>query len=347
MTNLTFGRIRDVGGLPDLVLNLAGEEGLNRLFQYQGLPIGLLENPDAPVLMRDLIALYQRAADIVGMRSFGLKASRDIEVKEHGPAGRYILQASSLLEALERFRAALPYHEAGSRLDIKTDGDALHIGYWNVHQHFNGWRHAGDFTLCLLGSLIGSYLGSDWRPLRIETCYVAGPWEQDHEDLFSAPVRYRCGQISIVLDRETVESNVCKHTCEPAPTLTLGDLARLQDPLPRDIVGATTYIVEHRLIDGESDLEGAAVRLGLGPRTMQRRLGNCGTSYRDVLLRCRMRRAKELLNETGNTVNQIGLDLGYAATPQFTRAFKSQVGCPPQEFRRQLAPAVDRGSVRR
>lgn len=126
-----------------------------------------------------------------------------------------------------------------------------------------------------------------------------------------------------------------KRTNEPASTLTLGDLARLQAALPRDVLEATTSIVEHRLIDGKSDLDGIAARIGIGPRTLQRRLNDYGTSYRDVLLSCRMRRAQELLIETGTSVGQIGADLGYSSTPQFTRAFKLQVGCPPQEFRRQ------------
>lgn len=177
MADLTFGRMRDVGGLPELVRSLAGEEGLDRLFRDQGLPTSLLDDPDAPVLMRDLIALYQRAADIIGIRSFGLEASRGIKFEQHGPVAHYVLQAQSLLEALERMRTALPFHEVGSRLDIKFEGDALRIEYWNTHQHLHGWRHAGNFTLCLFASLISTYVGGVWRPLRVETCYPDGPWK--------------------------------------------------------------------------------------------------------------------------------------------------------------------------
>ena len=237
MTDLAFGRLRDLGGLPDLLRDLAGEEGLSRVFREQGLPVTLLDAPDAPVLMRDLVGLYQSAADVVGVRSLGLGASHDIRFEEHGPVAEYILQASTLLEALERARIALPYHESGSSLEIKADGDALHVGYRNVHQHLNGWRHAGDFTLCLIVSLIRAYLGSDWQPSRIEVCYERGPWEQDHEDLFAAPVRYDPNRTAVFIDRELIMSRDGAPNNKRKRILTLGDLARHQHALPEHLGG--------------------------------------------------------------------------------------------------------------
>ena len=337
MTALAFGRIRDLGGLPDLVLHLAGKEGLSRAFRDQGLPITLLECPDAPVPMRHLVGLYQRAANVVGVRSLGLDASRDIRFEEHGPVAEYILQAHSLLEALERLRVSLPYHEGGSSLEIRADGDEFRVGYRNNHQQVNGWRHAGDFTLCLIVSLIRAYLGSDWRPSRIEACYGKGPWEQDHEDFFQAPFRYDPSLTTVIIDREQVMSSDGVRIAKPERTLTLGDLVRHQPALPKNILEATMNIIGHRLIDGSSDIEGAAVQLGLGSRTLQRRLGDYGTSYRDLLLRCRMRRARELLAEPNMSVRHAGQELGYTSTPQFTRAFKARLGVTPQEFRRSIA----------
>ena len=78
MTEIGYGRLRDLGGLPDLMSSLAGEEGLNRAFRDQGLPIALLATPDTPVPMRDIIGLYRHAAEITGTRSIGLNANSDI-----------------------------------------------------------------------------------------------------------------------------------------------------------------------------------------------------------------------------------------------------------------------------
>ncbi len=256
--SVEYGRISDLGGLPDLLRSRAGQEGLNRAFHGQGIPVELLATPNAVVPMRDLIALYQRAADIAGMRFFGLEASKDIDATEFGLLGQYIAQGRDLAQALHRFAAALPYHESGSSLEIEFEGNELRIGYRNVHQDHAGWRHAGDFTLCVIASTITRYLGGDWTPTRVETCYRPGPWEQDLEDRFGAPVL--CGQdrIAIVIDRDAVKTSGQARPTELGPTLTIGDLRRQGEMLPQSLPEIVTNTISRRLVLGASDLEGGS-----------------------------------------------------------------------------------------
>ena len=330
---IEFGRVADLGGLPDLLRSKAGQEGLDRAFHNQGMPVELLDTPNAVVPMRDLIALYQRAAEIAGMRSFGLEASKRIDVAGLGPAGQYVMQARDLVEALKRFSVALPYHESGSRLDIETWRNELRVGYWNVHQERIGWRHTGDFTLCVIVGVISHYLGDDWTPKRIETCYAKGLWEQDLEDHFGAPVLCGRDRISVVIDRDTVKTSGKARATELGPRVTIDDLRRLGDTMPMTFPEIVTDTISRRLFLGTSDLEGAAATLGLGPRTLRRRLGEHSLNYRELLSRCRMRRARDLLLESDATIRKIAQEVGYASTPQFTRAFKQRFGTTPQEFR--------------
>ncbi len=337
MTEIGYGRLRDLGGLPDLLISLAGEEGLNRAFRDQDVPVELLAEPDATVPMRDLVALYQRAAEISVMRSFGLQASKEFDADGHGPVGRYILQARDLSGALKRFRAALPYHESGSSLEIEVGENELGIGYRNIYQDMVGWRHAGDFVLCVLADVISHYLGEDWAPLRIETCYAKGPWEQDLEDVFAAPVRFEGDRVAIVLDRETVITSGQAPATEPGSMVSLIDLRRLGETLPQDFPCVVANIIERRLVHQTPDLDGTAAVLGIGPRTLQRRLDEHGLSFRDLVLRCRMRRARELLAEPDITVKQVALEVAYSSTPHFTRAFKTFYGTSPQELRGSIS----------
>ena len=219
---------------------------------------------------------------------------------------------------------------------MQVEGNELRVGYRNNYQGLNSWRHAGDFTLCVIADVISAYLGDGWQPLRIETCYAKGPWEQDHEDFFGAPVRFVQERIAIVLDRDIVEQ-AARWVTASDQIVSLGELRRLGTGLPRNFPQAVANVVERRLIDGATDLDGSAQLLGLGPRTVQRRLSDHGLSYRDLVSRCRMRRARELLAEPDTTVLQVSQALGYASTSQFTRAFKACLGATPQEFRRSIA----------
>ena len=78
-------------------------------------------------------------------------------------------------------------------------------------------------------------------------------------------------------------------------------------------------IIERRLQEQNVDIEGTASALGLGPRTLQRRLSKLGLSYRDLVFHCRMRRASELLTEPDAAIDLVALDVGYASTPQYGR----------------------------
>jgi transcriptional regulator GlxA family with amidase domain len=110
-------------------------------------------------------------------------------------------------------------------------------------------------------------------------------------------------------------------------------------------VGEVTEIVRSRLHDGESDFEGLAHLLALGPRTMQRRLVDAGTSYRDIVARVRVERALELLQETDIPILDISADLGYSAPTHFARAFRRATGRSPDEIRRASNGAIRRQSA--
>ena len=115
----------------------------------------------------------------------------------------------------------------------------------------------------------------------------------------------------------------------------MADLRRLvSGGAPRDFVGEVTEIVRLRLLQGESDIEGLAHLLALGPRTIQRRLVDAGTSYRNIVARVRVERALELLQETDIPIFQISGELSYSAPTHFARAFRRATGRSPDEIRR-------------
>ena len=85
---------------------------------------------------------------------------------------------------------------------------------------------------------------------------------------------------------------------------------------------------------GEPTQEVIASALGIGVRTLSRRLQDEGTSFRAVLDQARYEVACQLLGATRMPVTEIGVALGYASPPGFVRAFRRSAGQPPSEWRR-------------
>jgi transcriptional regulator GlxA family with amidase domain len=80
-----------------------------------------------------------------------------------------------------------------------------------------------------------------------------------------------------------------------------------------------------------------AERAGLGARTFLRRFVRAtGIKPSDYQQRLRIMRARELLECTRRTVDQIALATGYDDTRGFRRTFKRVVGLSPAEYRRRF-----------
>jgi AraC-like DNA-binding protein len=71
----------------------------------------------------------------------------------------------------------------------------------------------------------------------------------------------------------------------------------------------------------------------MSTRTLQRRLGDEGSSFQTVLTSTRMALARHYLtNETISTV-EISFLLGYADSSSFYRAFRDWTGLTPEQMR--------------
>jgi len=102
-----------------------------------------------------------------------------------------------------------------------------------------------------------------------------------------------------------------------------------------DFPRAVRALVEHLLPGGDAGLHAAADAAGMPARTFQRRLSECGQTYRDVVQAARIDSAERLLLKDLRPVSDIAYSLGYTAPANFTRAFRRLNGVTPSVYRTQ------------
>jgi len=76
-------------------------------------------------------------------------------------------------------------------------------------------------------------------------------------------------------------------------------------------------------------LNEACSRLGMSPRTLQRRLGQLGTSFSAELEQARKARALRLVTTTERPLAGVAKELGFADASTFSRAFLRWFARPP------------------
>jgi AraC-like DNA-binding protein len=116
---------------------------------------------------------------------------------------------------------------------------------------------------------------------------------------------------------------------EPSLRQRLSDLDRTANMVER----VRSALIE-ALPAGDVAMQSVAKRLGVGTRTLQRRLQEEGTSFQLTLDAVRAALADHYLRKTAMTSAEIALLLGFEDANSFVRAFRTWTGTTPQAVRR-------------
>ncbi len=79
----------------------------------------------------------------------------------------------------------------------------------------------------------------------------------------------------------------------------------------------------------------AAKRLGVSERSLQRKLGEAGTTFSDEVSEARLRAAKRMLVETDAPLTNIALDVGFASLQHFSALFRKREHVSPSDYRKR------------
>ena len=103
-------------------------------------------------------------------------------------------------------------------------------------------------------------------------------------------------------------------------------------PLLRDLRALLEARLDH------VTLPAAAKSLAMSERSLQRRLGDHGTTFQNEMSHARVRVAKRLLRETDANLTQIARDVGCASLASFSGLFRRATGESPSRWRERHRP---------
>lgn len=103
----------------------------------------------------------------------------------------------------------------------------------------------------------------------------------------------------------------------------------------RSVLDLQTWLEEH--FNEEVTVDMLATREGMSRRTLERRFKNAtGESPKRYVQRIRVEKAKQLLQESGMTFDEITYLVGYEDSSTFSRVFKEYTGLSPILYKRRF-----------
>ena len=300
------------------------------LLTEAGLDAKSLDGPTARCPVTYSLRLWKIALAATGDPAFGLKVASYIRPTSFHAMSYGMSASSTLKEAFER--AQRYCHIVSDAVDYQ-----FYLRGSEYHFIISPTTNLGDAPI---DAVVGLYLrmcrsliGREYSPLRVEFRRSQPAKLDDFLSLLRAPLVFDAEQTRLVFDRESVERPLDGGNPELArhnDAIALQYLSQLE----RDNIEVRVReVLTQRLAHGEPSQEDIAEILGMSARTLQRKLGEYGTTYKEILDDTRYALALAYLSAPRHSVSDITYLLGFSAGSCFTRAFRRWTGQSPSDWR--------------
>lgn len=294
-----------------------------------------LAAPDARISIPRFMRLGHAATALTGNPSLGLtmgELTRPVDAGRAGLAAQTAAHAGEALATLIRYDLLTSQNSRGQPVMVSEPvaADFYSIKPYNAFNYF-----VVDSVLAAWTHLLRTVTGQHRVLARVTIEYpdrgVAGVFE----DWFGCPVTFDADRNRIYPLPEVLRMPC--HDAQPAVHRLLRQdcdqaLARLRSGWDiRDQVREKLT----PLLEGEAPrLEQVALELGMAPWSLQRRLAEAGTGFRDLVDSTRQALALDYIRETRLAFSEIAWLLGFSGPAAFHKAYRRWFGLSPGEHRR-------------
>lgn len=319
-------------------------------FMHQvGLEAEVFRDPKARLPVRIVDLALTQASFLIQDPAFALRAAECWHPSNLGAVGYAWLSSRSLRTGLKRIERYTRILDTKAIDRCRDEAGGLRY----IYDHGRGVAPVGpalaDFILSIVLSMCRMNLGSELHPrevtLRRPLPADPLPWHR----FFGCDIRFDADEDSFLLDWRTVETPLPSGNQELAATFDSILNEQLAALTESDLRTRCKVLLLRQLTSGEPSEEVLAGQLQVSARTLQRKLGDLGLTYGQLLSETRYELARRYLDDPERSVTEITFLLGLSEQSAFSRAFKRWSGQAPSAYRsqRSLAHAGHPATTRR
>ncbi|MFN3377112.1 MAG: AraC family transcriptional regulator [Burkholderiaceae bacterium] len=325
-----------------LIVHAAQARGVGaaELLAGSGVDPADLADADARIPLATEELLWARAAELSGDACFGLHAAALIRPGAFDVMDYAVRTAPTLREALERLaRYNRLVHDVAA-FHIVDAGATVRVEHGFVSPGHRPCRQASEFTLASLPVVAAQIAGGRALPaLAVEFAHTAPAELAPYREVFGLVPRFGAEVSAISFDAARLR--------EPVPGADPG-LSRIvtahaerllaeQAPPQPGLADQVKRFIAESLDQGPPSLRQVAHRLHLSERSLQRRLGEEGCRFAELVEQVRRELALRYIADRKLALGEVAYLLGFAEPSPFHRAFKRWTGMTPAAARRQQA----------
>lgn len=296
------------------------------------LPATLHLNEQAVVTTEQYFAVWEAVEQLASDPALGIRLVLGADTAAHPPASLAAFYARDYRDGLMRLarfkRLCTP-----EQLHIAEASDGVVVT--------SAWLHATRLEPAIATDVIFASLvelgrrgtGQPIMPKRVDLVRP-DPCDGMHVGYFRCAIRFAAPRNALVLDPLDLDRPFPGHNPELLAILTPALASALQELEAHSSISAQVKMVLKRsLASGRPDLPDVARDLGMSERTLQRRITEERTTFRELLVEARQELGRQLLSDPATDIDEVACLLGYQDASSFYRAFRDWEGVTPGEWR--------------
>jgi AraC-like DNA-binding protein len=334
MTRTSVGPLLTTRAVRPLVSGLAAlGQAPAPMLARAGIDAATLEDPEASVPMRKVLALVDDAVQVTGDENLGLHLAQAAEPGSFDVHLYAMLSSPTLGDACQclcRYQRLI-HDSTEVRLDIEDNRATLR------HRMPGGVaapRQSIEFLLAAWVRVGRMATGTTWSPEEVRFAHDEPGGSAEHRRFFGSRVCFMAGANALIMPASLLDV-----ACERADVALFGMLDRYaadrleRAPKSASVADRARAALGTALRNGEPSATYVANRLKMSVRTLNRALASEQTSYRHLLEQLRRDLAMRYLADPRLSVTEVAFLLGFSELSAFHRAFRRWTSVTPSAFR--------------
>ena len=303
-----------------------------KILSRAGVNPSILDNPENSIPFTDVGKLLEACVEATKCQHFGLLVGQQAGTESLGLVGRLMRNAPTLGRAIHDVCLNQQRYVKGSVVYLSIQEERAFWGYGIHHPGMKAIEQAYDLVMAMGFNIMRELCGV--LPEHVRLARRAPHDDRPYLKIFGHRPIFDSEQTALEFSSSLLKQRV--KTANPRVREELEQAVAkywtVTQPSTRDQV---IRILRARSVCGSAVLTGVAEDMGIHPRTLNRRLRNEGTNFRDLRNLARYEIARQLLTGTHMKITDVALALGYAETSIFIRAFHAWSGKSPATWRKQ------------
>ncbi len=296
-----------------------------------------LADSDRRIPFSQFVTFYNHAARLTGDPLLGLHVGSRSSPQMFDVLGYVTMNSPDFGEALRRLMRYHKIWDDAVSYTLETAGEDVHLSFiYGVDNPVEELRQDCESTMAIIVRFARVVTGTPWTPREVHFEHAAPGDASEHGRIFGALVRFDMPGNKLIFARALLslplvgaDAGLCavldRHAEELlAKTASHGAVSQ-----------KIRQFLQEAMQDGDLGLEAVARRMGISPRTLQRKLKEEGTSHQDLLDEMRRDLSKRYLKEPDMAICEVAYLLGFSEPSAFHRAFRRWTGSTPKEYRQQ------------